>query len=331
MLKIALIGCGEIVRVGHGPALRRLTQQDPAICLAACADTRPEAADACAEAFGFEKTYTDYREMLAAEKPDAVFLAVPVRLTCAVAIDLLEAGIPVLLEKPPGIDLSETNRMIEAASSSGTPHQVAFNRRHMPVIRRFRELAAGGSSDAPRFQTWEYEFYRVGCIDSHYETTAIHAIDTLRFLAGSDYVSVEFSYTPARAEKDYVPAIWMDCVFENGARGRITVQPATGLCMGRVTAHGTNELLYGALPFYTAGGSIDGPGRILYAKDRKVVLEEKEQDAPSDVLNGYYDEDRRFIECIRAGERPKDDLASTLQSMEVAECIFRRAKEYHRR
>ena len=321
--RISLIGCGGISRVGHGPALTRIASSDPEVELAACCDIREEQARSFADTFGFSSAYTDMDRMLDEVRPDAVLLAVPVPLTAELTIELLKKGIPVLLEKPPGLVPEETLRMCEAALHTNTPHQVAFNRRHMPVVTRFRELSAGTA-----FQTWEYFFYRTGKIDPHYETTAIHAIDTLRFLAGSDYKEIRFTYTESGSDKKYVPAIWMECTFANQTRGRITIQPATGVSLERFVAHGVNELYMGALPFYAGNGSADGSGRIVHLKDQSRVLDEVMPEAAVDVLNGYYAEDLHFIRCIQEGIRPKDDLASTLQSMEAASCIYKRAPYY---
>src|SRR5512139_3809120 len=44
--------------------------------------------------------YTDYRRMLDAEKLDGVVVAVPNHLHAPVAIECLERGLPVLVEKP---------------------------------------------------------------------------------------------------------------------------------------------------------------------------------------------------------------------------------------
>lgn len=322
-MKIGLIGCGEIARVGHGPSLVQYASEHPDVELAACCDIRPEAAEAFQKEFGFTECASDWEEMIRRVKPDALLLAVPVPLTAELSIRILKQRIPLMLEKPPGLYPEDTRRMQEAAIASGTPHQVAFNRRFMPVVRRFKEAAAGEA-----FTTWEYSFYRVGRIDPHYETTSIHAIDTLRYLVGADYRTVQFHYTPSGSDKDYVPAIWMEAEFLNGARGSIHIQPATGISLERFAAHGVNHYLYGALPFYAANGSLDGAGEILEARDGRIIRQERAAAAANHIMNGYYDEDASFLEDIRAGREPVNNLSTCLQSMEVAACIYRRDEWY---
>ena len=63
-------------------------------------DTNPEKIAAVQAKTGLTKSYTDYREMLAAEKPDIVSVCVPNFLHKQVAADAMEAGCDVLSEKP---------------------------------------------------------------------------------------------------------------------------------------------------------------------------------------------------------------------------------------
>jgi len=80
--------------------------------------------------------------------------------------------IPLLIEKPPGLTVEETDQMISAARSSGTPNQVSFNRRYTPLVVYLKkklqdELAC---SDIQHLQ---YDFYRIGRTDADFSTTAI--------------------------------------------------------------------------------------------------------------------------------------------------------------
>ena len=61
------------------------------------------------------------------------------------------------------------------------PHQVAFNRRYTPLVVELKRRLAGAT-----IQHIDCQFYRVGRTGSDFTTTAIHGIDTVRFLAGCD-------------------------------------------------------------------------------------------------------------------------------------------------
>ena len=62
-LRVGIIGCGRIAPFHGMPA----AAQD-SVKLVACCDIRPERAAERARLFGCKKTYTDYREMIRAER-----------------------------------------------------------------------------------------------------------------------------------------------------------------------------------------------------------------------------------------------------------------------
>lgn len=322
--KICAIGCGAMATTGHGPSFRRYAQEHPDVELAACCDLDAEKAELYRSRFSFSRAYTDMDEMLRNEKPDAVSLVVPTFLTEKLTIHILEMGIPVILEKPPGMDREQTLRMIDAVQRTGTPNQVSFNRRYMPVIRRFKELRQDLTP-----QMWQYDFFRVGRKDPDFSTTSIHAIDTLSFVAGVPYKTVEFHYCPNPVQEDLVPGILLHCEFADGQTGRITLAPATGFCAERCTMHGTNEMLYAALPFHSPMGSMDGAGEILLARNEQILIREPQVETDAFISNGFYDANASFFDCIRAGKRPEGDIASGLQAVEIADCIRQKKLEYH--
>jgi len=74
----------------------------PTSCSPACCDLDPARAEAFRRDFGYARAFTDPVAMLEAERPDAVVVVVPVEQTVAVGSLVLERGLPLLLEKPPG-------------------------------------------------------------------------------------------------------------------------------------------------------------------------------------------------------------------------------------
>ena len=319
--KICAIGCGSMANGFHGPSFRKYAQEHTDTVLAGCCDLDGGKVQAYREKFGFQNAYTDLIEMLKTEKPDAVSLVVPVSLTEKLSIQVMEMGFPVILEKPPGLDREQTLRMMEVAERTNVFNQVSFNRRFMPVVRRFREL----QKDLPG-QLWQYEFYRVNRKDADFSTTAIHGIDTMKFLAGSDYASVHFRYWPNPKNPELVPVITLECAFKDGQAGRITFAPATGFNAERCTMHGTNEMMTLTMPYQGGAGSVDANGLITVARAGEVVYREPGEETELFVQSGFYGENANFFDCVRTGVRPVDDIASGLQTVEVADCI-RKGKE----
>ena len=132
-LRIALIGAGIMGRQ-HYQHLSHLSQAQ----LCAVADPGPQAqafAAECGVAY-----YADHRQMLASVKPEAVIVANPNNLHVATALDCIEAGVPVLVEKPVGVHLDEVRALVEASKRCGVPVLVGHHRRHNPLIASAREI-----------------------------------------------------------------------------------------------------------------------------------------------------------------------------------------------
>jgi predicted dehydrogenase len=289
-----------MARAGHGPSYRRYANEHPNTELAACCDIDLERAEGFRSDFNFARAYTDWRAMLAAEKPDAVCLLVNEQYLCELSCEILSMGIPLLLEKPPGLDAAETTRMAEAAAYHNVPHAVAFNRRSAPCVLALRDAAAGCGEPIQRIH---YELLRKGRRDADFSTTAIHGIDTLRFIAGADYAHISFAYQELPEFGPGVCNIAAECVLTSGAAASLLFAPVTGIVSesARVLTHG-------------------------HCMEMSFPVTDKTEFY---VSNGFYAESLTFFEDIRAGQVPKHGLATAIQSVAVAECIRKRAKEYN--
>jgi predicted dehydrogenase len=94
-MRLAITGCGEISY--YTVLAARLNRR---IRLTACADPREARRSLFARRFGISRTYPSQEEMLAAEQPDALYLAVPHDLHRPLIAEAAKAGAAVLSEKP---------------------------------------------------------------------------------------------------------------------------------------------------------------------------------------------------------------------------------------
>jgi predicted dehydrogenase len=78
------------------------------------------------------KTYEDYRELLAKEKPEIVIIATPDHWHALNTIDALKAGAHVFVEKPTGHSVNESRAMVKAAREAGRVVQAGLHRRIGP-------------------------------------------------------------------------------------------------------------------------------------------------------------------------------------------------------
>lgn len=150
MINIAVLGAGSHSSGNHGPALQYIKSHDPAaVNLAAVCDLNADKAEAYAEKFGFQRIYQDVDRMLAGEDLDGLVLVTPVEVTERLAGDLLPRGLPLVIEKPPGVDSEAAGRLADIAEQTATAHMVSLNRRFSPALVRAREWLSDAAADRP--------------------------------------------------------------------------------------------------------------------------------------------------------------------------------------
>jgi len=97
-----------------------------------------------ADRLGFETTATDWRDVV--DEVDVFYNLGPNHVHAEPAIAALEAGTPVLCEKPLANDLESAERMADAAEAAGedVPTATAFNYRFVPAIQYAKNLIDAG-------------------------------------------------------------------------------------------------------------------------------------------------------------------------------------------
>jgi predicted dehydrogenase len=139
VVKVGFVGCGGIVQGAHAPNLVQL----PNVKLVACADVDRARVSEFLEKYKLN-FYSDYREMLSKENPDAVIIATPNALHAPVAIDALENGAHVLTEKPMAISLEDAVKMVETARRRQRILMVGHNMRFQRNIQVGRKFVTNG-------------------------------------------------------------------------------------------------------------------------------------------------------------------------------------------
>jgi len=111
-------------------------------------NTRDVAAERVKDLSGDQaKTYKDYRELLAAEKPELVIIATPDHWHALQTIAAVNAGAHVYVEKPTAHSVRDSRAMLEAARKTGRVVQVGLHRRigphHVSAMKFLRDGKAG--------------------------------------------------------------------------------------------------------------------------------------------------------------------------------------------
>ena len=93
---------------------------------------------------GKPPTFTDHRQMLTATRPDFVVALGRHRQMAGIAHDLLDRGIPFMMEKPMGINATEVAAVADKAARLNRFVAVPLAQRYQPFAIRARELLAAG-------------------------------------------------------------------------------------------------------------------------------------------------------------------------------------------
>jgi len=163
-----------------------------------------EAVAEAARRYGYERAYTDWREMLADDRVQLFDNGGPNNVHAEPCIAAAQAGKHVLCEKPLARSAQEAKGMRDAVEKAGVKHMVAFNYRFVPALRQTRELIESGALGriyhfrATYQQEWvmpHYDLPRIWRLDKAVAGSGAlgdlgaHIIDLARYLVG-EVVSV---------------------------------------------------------------------------------------------------------------------------------------------
>jgi len=198
--KALVVGAG-----GMGKGWGKNLKEHSDVETVAWVDIRPEAAAAAADELGFSGIYTgdDLGKAIAETKPDFVVDVTIPEAHHGVTLQALEAGIPVLGEKPMASSMQEAREMVAASEKANKLYMVSQSRRYDSRLHAYRDLILQHigtpgilKSDffiGAHFGGFRDEMAHVLVLDM-----AIHTFDAARFLSGADPVSVYCEeYNPA--------------------------------------------------------------------------------------------------------------------------------------
>ena len=128
----------------HDAAYLRHLAAMPDVTLVGVQDGDASLARKRAGEVGDPPVFTDYHVMLKETRPDFVVALGRHRRMAKIAHDLLDAGVPFMMEKPMGVNAAEVQSIAEKAARLGAFVSVPFAQRYQPFAIRARELLAAG-------------------------------------------------------------------------------------------------------------------------------------------------------------------------------------------
>lgn len=142
-VRIGLIGTGNICNGTHIPGYQKCGDCEiTAIC-----DSNPENLIRTGERLGIpeECRFSDYRKLLASGLADALDITTSNDCHVEIAIAALEAGYPVSVEKPIGINFEQSLKLLEKSKHTGLPVFVCFSWRYQGFVRYMKHLITEGT------------------------------------------------------------------------------------------------------------------------------------------------------------------------------------------
>jgi len=232
-LRVAVIGVGSMGR-NHA----RVYWETPDVELVGIADANPVLAESMARKFGTQG-FTDFREMLEQTRPDAVTLATPTSLHRDMALEIVQRGVHLLVEKPIAFSIEAGQEIIQAAKEYGVKLMVGHVERFNPAVMALKQHIKAGDLgrvfqlDARRQGPFPSRINDVGVVID----LATHDMDILNYLIGSSIsrMHVELNRYLHQSHEDMLSAVLR---FESGVIGVLDINWLTPTKIRELTVIG---------------------------------------------------------------------------------------------
>ncbi len=141
--KVGIIGYGWVASVNHKNSYDLVKDAE----IVAVCDVREEALLKAKQDFNLPDSalFTDYKKLIDSGLCDMIDICTPNYLHCEQAKYALNAGLPVSIEKPAGIDSKEVAEVRDLAEKKGLPVFICFTWRHMATTRFLKDVIDSGA------------------------------------------------------------------------------------------------------------------------------------------------------------------------------------------
>lgn len=135
-IKVGVIGLGGVAQLVHLPNLIKLPNAE----ISAVSEINKNRLQTISNKFHIKERFTNYKEMLEKSDIEAVIIATPTNTHKEIAIDCLQAGKDVLVEKPLSRTYLEAKQVAEVAKKTKRKLMVGMNLRYRPDAMLLRSL-----------------------------------------------------------------------------------------------------------------------------------------------------------------------------------------------
>ena len=319
-LKLVMIGAGDRANAVIYPSFNDLQKQGK-VEIAGICDIDPERLNKTAEKYSIINRYGaggvfDYQKMIKDLKPEAAVVIGQPHLMYDIWMWCLQQGLHLYIEKPMALSIHQARNLNAVAKRKGVLSQVSFQRRYSPMVTKLRNecLKRGPITHAVcKFYKNEIKDF-LGARD-HMMDDSVHAIDTLRWIAGSEVVKVD-SLTRRIGGTVDINFIMAQLTFANGCVGHLMNNWSSGKRIFAVEMHAPGifvEAEHEAKAYMYTDGKLEAQ-----VFDTAEVAGSKENHVFTGVLAAADD----FVNCCLNGGQPMTSFENTLNTMKVAEYIL---------
>jgi predicted dehydrogenase len=296
MTKVAVIGVGHL-----GKQHARLYSELPGVKLDGVVDIIESRAQETASLYQ-TTAFTDYRELFG--RVDAVSLVVPTAAHAQIAIDLLDHGIDVLVEKPITSTIEQAQSVIGSAARNKRVLQVGHVERFNPVVAAARQVAT-----KPQF----FEIHRLAAFSPRsldidvVLDLMIHDIDIVLSLVPAAVREVRAVGIPVLSQKADIANARIE--FEDGCVANLTAS--------RVSFEKIRKLRFFQPHDYISVDYTSQTGTMVSLRMGRVI--ERKLEPPTEEPLKV--ELAVFVDCVQKRERPAVTGEDGLRALEVAMSI----------
>jgi len=304
LIRVGVIGTGAM-----GQNHLRIYSEMEGVELAGISDIDQKRVEFMATQFK-TKAFTDYKKMFL-EGLDAVSVVVPTKLHKQVALDALDAGMQVLVEKPIADTTENAEMMIEAAKKAEKVLMIGHIERFNPAVIRLKEIINSGilgkivSISTKRVGPYNPRIRDVGVILD----IGVHDIDIISYLYGKKINSV---YAIAGADihsfEDHASIILR---MDHDFAGVVETNWLTPHKVRQLTAIGVKGVAY-----------LDYINQTVQLHDNEWIRKAKVEH--SEPLKN---ELKYFIDCAATGRKPNPCGEDGKHALEVAMAAIRSYQE----
>ncbi|HDM75385.1 MAG TPA: Gfo/Idh/MocA family oxidoreductase [Deltaproteobacteria bacterium] len=322
MIRVAVIGCGY-----WGPKLLRNFFSIESCRVVALADLDPQKLSSISPRYPGVDLCTDPSEVFKRKDVDAVAIATPISTHYHLALEALEHGKHVLVEKPMTSKADEGKHLVEVAHNKGLTLMVDHTFLYTSAVKKIKEMINNNELG----DIYYFDSVRVNLGLFQHDVNVIwdlapHDFSIMCYLVEEEPVSVQavgachIKYSDPPLEN----MAYVTINFDSGLIAHFHVNWLTPVKVRKILIGGSKKMLIyddiqpdEKVKVYDKGVCVKSQ-----EESYKILLQYRTGDAYVPMISQYEPlnlECRHFLECIETGKRPLTDGESGIQLVKLLE------------